>query len=174
MFQHNIATIGVRLMAIFVLLEAINLLPPWFSTLYVIKEDSFSNIIFLLGLFVIFFTFLVPFLLWKFASKIASSIVKKMPESKLEKIYEINANYQNMAIGTVGLLLFAFSFPDIIYLIAQIFDAIVKSNDSHRVARPDIVDFIPDILKLILSFLLIYRTTWVASVMNYFHKLKYR
>jgi hypothetical protein len=160
MLVRNICIVSLRLTAIYILTQAINLLPTWYSIYLVYTSASLSVII--LGISVIIGTFVLPVIIWGFSKRIAITMTQFIEPAE-NTVSQSNVNYSTVIINAVGLLIFALAFPDLIVLMYQFIIAALKTTSDFQAPTPDPVLFVSVFLKLIFSLILIFKSVWLKT-----------
>ena len=176
--KHDIASIGLKLLSIYIALRAIASAIGWLTSLAMLSGEgaaagiSFPFVYKLFAILLPFGLLLIPILLWVFSEKIARFIA--IPEATTNTTDTGKQDIQAILFCVVGLFIFITTLPE---LVAGLYHYIRASMMTIRTASlfqpfrsPDAAVFISLLLKCILSLALIFKANHLSLFM---HKLRY-
>ncbi len=171
--KQDIASIGIKLLAIYAAIQAINLLPIWMMTfsyafgLTSSNDTSFPLSYKLAVIFLPLLMLLIPILLWIFSDKIAQFAAKSRNSN-----LAISANLQDLQgvlFCAVGLFIFIITVPELIVMVYAYIHAHMTTllTQPAQIDTPKVVTLS---LKAILSLLLIFTAKNLSKLL---YKLRY-
>ena len=157
----------LRFIAIFVVLQIINLIPTWISTIVTIvwSGNHFSIGIIAILIGIVLVSILIPMLIWLYAKKIARIIIGK----NNSHVEFVTAQIQlkqivSLILIIISVILIIQTLPVFSVWLLQTLIAIGKSTKFYEVARPSWWIAIPMILKILLSIFLIIKVKFVTNL----------
>jgi hypothetical protein len=174
--KSDLALIGVRLLAIYVALQAISSIPTWIWTLSRIfgqsppSDISDPFILKLLTICLLLLTLLIPIIIWVFSANIANFITKTPHLISNKDIADINIkDLQTMIFCAVGLFVFLTTAPTFIALLYDFIRVYMKSlSFESKWGSQSLVIILS--LKMILSLFLIFSAQGLSNII---YKIRY-
>ena len=174
--KYDVALIGVRLLAIYVALQAISSIPTWiwtFSRMFGQSSPSDVSdpfILKLLSICLLLLTLLIPIIIWVFSANIATFITKTPHLISNKDKADINIkDIQTMIFCAVGLFVFLTTAPTFITLLYDFILVYMKSlgYESKGISQPLVIVLS---LKMILSLILIFSAQGLSNIL---YKIRY-
>jgi hypothetical protein len=176
--RYDIALIGVKLLAIYIALQAINNLPNGVIMLPMMFAHPASDNIsapFLLKLvagFFVFFPLLASILLWILSGKMAQFITNS-PEKISEKNEMQNIDIQAiqaMALCVIGVFVLVTAVPELVAWIYAFIYSFIKTSEFSPSRWPSTTKLIATLLQIIFGLALIFTAKNLSALL---YKLRY-
>lgn len=124
MNNHEVASLACKILGIYIIVQAINVL---FSLLYLSVTISFQDTLLNLSFAVGYIPFGI--LLWIFSDKLALIMVKKKDDNKKNPGMDINS-IQRVAFSVLGLFFIGNSLPKLVSLVSNIYISTIEHRES--------------------------------------------
>ncbi len=164
--EQRIAVIALRIMAIYLVVQIINLIPSWVSTIATpfMADTQLPVWLILLGFVLLVGSFILPVIIWVTSKRLAKFVVGDGRVTDLDNVS--SSSIGNIIFAAVGLLVFLLAFPDLVVWMCQAFMALEKSSPSYQAPSPSWWLLLSLLLKTALSLLLILKSSTIFRLIK--------
>jgi hypothetical protein len=176
MQKRDFTIIAVRLMALFIILFAVNALPAYLSMIgSKISTDPVSRAVMLSSIIGSGFHLLVGLGLWIFSPSIADFITKDLSETTQSSEEFTLGRVQVVAVSLVGVFVLSSAIPDLVGLIVSYlfprtnprYEALLSVMGKMKAEIP-VVDIVKTAVKLGLGFWLLLGANGIVGIVRAF------
>jgi hypothetical protein len=174
MLKRDIAVIAIRLLALYIIVMAVNSLPAYIGMIGTdFRDDPTGRAVLLSGIVSLTLDFLVAFGLWFYSPSIAGLITKDQSDSPQPSEEFTLDRVQVVAVSLVGLLVLSSAIPAIFevifsYLYPDTNPRYVRSISAMGKMKPEIpiVDLVKVAVKLGLGFWLLLGANGIVALVR--------
>lgn len=160
--QFYMCIIGLRLIAIYLATQIINYMPALFFL--TTEQPHASTLMRVLSTIPFISNILLAVLMWFFAGKIATLIIGKHTQSDAHSAS--NISNPSLIFSAVGLFIFLSVFPDLVVWLGKFFMSIMPNYAAYQMPRPAWLEFLPLLLKTLLSLWLIFKNQRLIKLID--------